>query len=250
MPPPILKGNIHFMLTLVETSDVQPGAPRSQTSAAYARLRADILAGRFSPGEKLKIVDLGAVLSVSSSAVREALSRLVADQLVVSRDQKGFVVAPLSIEDLEDLTDVRCEIEAIALRRSIARGKDDWEGALLAAAHRLRRTPMKSEQDASLTEQWVARHAAFHAALVSACGSRRLLRLHAQLYEQSERYRGLSVYVEGDRDVESEHEALVDAALERHADLLVDLAVTHFRRTTALIVDASRRPSKTASAPT
>ena len=165
----------------------------------------------------------------------------MSDSLVVSRDQKGFVVAPLSVEDLEDLTDLRCEVEAIALRRSVARGRDDWEGALLGAAHRLRRTPMKSQADASLTEQWVARHSAFHAALVGACGSRRLLRLHAQLYEQSERYRGLSVYVEGDRDVESEHEALVDAALERDADRLVELTLAHFRRTTALIVEAARR---------
>lgn len=236
------------MLKLVETWEVQQAAPRSQTSAAYARIRADILAGRFAPGDKLKIADLSAGLSVSSSAIREALSRLVADQLVVSRDQKGFIVAPLSIEDLEDLTDLRCEIEATALRRSVERGQDDWEGALLGAAHRLRRTPMKSEADASLTEQWVARHAAFHAALVGACGSRRLLKLHAQLYEQSERYRGLSVYVEGDRDVQSEHEALVDAALERDADGLVRLTIAHFRRTTALIVDAARRPLKRGAA--
>lgn len=229
------------MLKLVETAEIRPEAPRSQTSAAYARLRADILAGRFAPGEKLKIADLSAALAVSSSATRESLSRLVADQLVVSRDQRGFVVAPLSIEDLEDLTETRCEIETVALRRAVERGKDDWEGALLAAAHRLRRTPMKGASDASLTEEWVARHAAFHLSLVSACGSRRLLKIHAQLYEQSERYRGLSVHVEGDRDVASEHEALVDAALERNADRLVELTLAHFRKTTALIIDAARR---------
>lgn len=38
-------------------------------------------------------------------------------QLVVSQDQRGFHVAPLSIADLRDLTDLRCEIEAIARRR-------------------------------------------------------------------------------------------------------------------------------------
>lgn len=238
------------MLKLVETSETQPEAPRSQTSAAYARLRADILAGRFAPGDKLKIADLSTALAVNSSATREALSRLVADQLVVSRDQRGFVVAPLSIADLEDLTEIRCEIEAVALRRSIARGGDDWEGALLGAAHRLRRTPMKSAQDASLTGEWVARHAAFHAALVAACGSRRLLKIHAQLYEQSERYRGLSVHVEGHRNVEGEHDALVDAALDRDADQLVELTLAHFRLTTSLIIDAVRRCSASASART
>ena len=50
--------------------------------------------------------------------IREALSRLVPEQLAVSREQRGFVVAPLSVADLEDLTDVRCEIEGIALRRT------------------------------------------------------------------------------------------------------------------------------------
>ena len=139
---------------------------------------------------------------------------------------------------------------AVALRRSLARGGDEWEGAVLAAAHRLRRTPMKTLADQSLTEDWVLRHAAFHAALVSACGSHRLLKMHAQLYEQSERYRGLSVHVEGegDRQIEGEHEALVDAALERDSDRLIEMMLAHFRMTTALIVDAARRPSKSASA--
>ena len=227
------------MLTLVESTD-GPAGPRSQTSLAYGRLREDILSGRLKPGEKLKANDLAAGLEVSPGAVREALSRLVSDQLVVSRDQKGFVVAPLSIEDLEDLTDLRCEIEAIALRRSVARGQDDWEGAILASAHRLRRTLQKSESDRALTPIWVDRHAAFHNALISACGSRRLINLHTQLYEQSERYRGLSVQVESERDIETEHQELVDAALDRDANRLVDLTLSHLRRTTALIVDAAR----------
>ena len=230
------------MLSFAEVTETAPGFPRSQTSAAYIRLRRDILAGVFAPGEKLKIADLAAAVEVSPGAIREALSRLVPDQLVVSRDQKGFVVAPLSIEDLEDLTNLRCDVEAIALRRSVALGDDGWEAAVLAAAHRLRRTEIKSATYRALTPEWVERHAAFHAALVSACGSRRLKELHAQLYQQSERYRGLSFHVEGEedeaggRDIVGEHQLLVDAALDRDADRLVDLAVGHLRQTTARIV--------------
>jgi DNA-binding GntR family transcriptional regulator len=232
------------MLSLVESSESDPKAPRSQTSLAYARIRADILGGRLAPDERLKITDLASALDVSPGAIREALSRLVPEQLVVSRDQKGFVVAPISIEDLLDITDLRCEIESIALRRSVARGDAGWEAGILAAAHQLRRTPGRmSEVDRSIAPQWVDRHAAFHVALVAACGSRRLLALHSQLYQQSERYRGLSAHIETGRDVETEHQALVDAALDRNADLLVGLSVTHFRKTTSLIVDAARRGS-------
>jgi len=240
LPDCILNGNIYFIPPRSQTLSPDPALPRSQTSVAYARLREDILAGRLQPGERLKIAEIAGALEVSPGAIREALSRLVPERLVVFRDQRGFMVAPLSIEDLEDLTDLRCEVEAIALRRSVLRGEVGWEGSVLAAAHRLRRTKIMTSVDRSLNRDWVERHRAFHTALVSACGSPRLLDLHAQLYEQSERYRSLSFPVLGERerDRQSEHQALADAALERDADLLVELMVRHFRETTARIVKA------------
>jgi GntR family carbon starvation induced transcriptional regulator len=155
--------------------------PRSQTSMAYELIRSDILGGRLMPEKKLKIANLAEELNVSPGAVREALSRLIPEQLVISRDQRGFVVAPLSLADLSELTDLRCEIEAIALRRSVEFSDVNWEANILAAEHRLRNGHSGlSDDDAKRV--WTQNHAAFHTALVSACGSRRLLALHAQLY--------------------------------------------------------------------
>ncbi len=235
------------MFHLVDSIDPTPGEPRSQTAMAYVRLRQDLLAGLYGPGARLKISDLAETLEVSPGAVREALSRLIPEQLVVCRDQKGFVVAPLSIQDLEDLTDLRCEMEAIALRRSVAQGDEGWEAGVLASAHRLRRTKRFEDEGRTLTLERVERHAAFHAALVNACGNRRLLDLLAQLYQQSARYRGLSVYAERGRDIDAEHQALVDAALDRDADRLVELMTTHFRTTTSIIIGAARSASPAVS---
>jgi GntR family carbon starvation induced transcriptional regulator len=231
------------MVMLIEEDTVDTASPRSQTTMAYGRLKQDILACRLAPDSRLKIADLAEELEVSPGAIREALSRLVPERLVVSRDQKGFVVAPLSVADLEDLTELRCEIEKIALRRSVERGGVEWEAELIAAAHRMQSTLQIVTAGAvrSLSPEWVDHHAAFHTALVAACGSPRLLALHASLYEQSERYRGMSAQVEVKRDVAGEHQALVDAALRRDADLLVALTVAHLRKTTSLIVDAARR---------
>jgi DNA-binding GntR family transcriptional regulator len=216
-------------------------APRSQTSLAYEAIRNDIIAGVHLPGKKLKINDLAEELKVATGAVREALSRLVPEQWVISRDQRGFSVAPLSMEDLRDLTDLRCEIEAIALRRSVARGDVDWEVRILSAAHRLRAMPQPEPQlrDGVSIADWVARHAEFHAALVSACDSRRLLALHGQLYEQSERYRILSAFGEGKRDVADEHQKIADFALARDTDNLVATMTEHIRLTTELIIAAN-----------
>lgn len=211
--------------------------PRSQTSLAYEAIRSDILNGRLVPEKKLKIQGLAVELDISPGAVREALSRLVPEKLVVSRDQRGFVVAPLSLADLTDLTDLRCEIEAIALRRSIQSGDVNWEANILAAEHRLRSRNTDLSGD-EVKRAWVLNHAAFHNALVSACGNRRLLAFHAQLYEQSERYRGLMFHVEADRDVDDEHHKIVEFALARDAEGLVDIMVDHMRLTTELIIHA------------
>jgi GntR family transcriptional regulator, carbon starvation induced regulator len=226
-----------MMLRVKDDFAADAEGPRNQTTVAYEALRADILNGRYPPEKKLKIQELAEELGVSPGAVREALSRLVPDELVVSRDQRGFLVAPLSVPDLEDLTDLRCEIESLALRRSVELGDVNWEAGILAAEHRLRSKVVVVGQEDSLVI-WRRNHAAFHTALVSACGSRRLLGLHAQLYEQSERYRGLSSHVDTERDVEGEHHRLVEYALARDADALVGAMVEHLRFTTKLIVDA------------
>jgi GntR family carbon starvation induced transcriptional regulator len=226
-------GQYIFMTLLFETANALDDAdtPRSQSSMAHQRLKGELLTGVRVPGEKLKITEIAQELGVSPGAVREALSRLVPEGLVVLRDQKGFVVAPLSMDDLDDLTRLRSDIEEIGLRRSVSVGDAEWEGTVLAAAHRLRRTVRQDPH----AQDWTTQHEKFHAALVSACGSPRLLALRAQLHQQSERYRKLSARIESDRDIDAEHQSIVDAALDRDADELVRRVRGHFQHTTSLI---------------
>jgi GntR family carbon starvation induced transcriptional regulator len=228
------------MLATEDKLETISDSPRNQTSAAYETIRADIIAGAHPPGKKLKVQDLAEDLNVSPGAVREALSRLVPEQLVISRDQRGFVVAPLSISDLEDLTDLRCEIESIALKRSVELGDIDWEVRVLAAAHKLRALPRPQPGKSKMIAGWVTAHKDYHNALISACGSRRLIALHAQLYEQSERYRSLSAFAGEARDIVEEHQTIADLALTRDSDGLIKCMVGHIRETTDLIIAAAK----------
>ena len=107
------------------------------TQGAYEDLRADLLSCRIAPGSRLKVQELCDRLSVSLGAIREALSRLTSEGLVVAEPQRGFRAAPISKEDLIDLTKTRIQIETLCIRRAIEVGDVAWESQLVAALHRL-----------------------------------------------------------------------------------------------------------------
>ena len=229
-------------------------APKIQSEQTYELLRADILACHLEPGAKLRINEIAETHGVSLGAVREALSRLGAEGLVVPEAQKGYYVSPLSIDELLDLTEARVEIERIALMRSVERGDLDWETSLVAAWHRLSRLDERARRnggeapDQQVLDQWWVAHSGFHRALVAACGSEKLLQIRFHLYELAERYRRYSAPIadEKKRDVPAEHQAMFDAAVARNAPLAGRLIAEHLRSTASLIVNSSRLASEKA----
>jgi GntR family transcriptional regulator, carbon starvation induced regulator len=216
---------------------------KSRTARTYELLRDLIVDARYAPGEKLRIDHLSRELDVSSGAVREALSRLTAEGLVVAEPQKGFVVAPISRRDLKDLTDVRIEIENRCLTESIEKGDVDWEGRVLSIHHRL--SSLKSaylQRGTADAQRWHEMHEEFHRQLTSACENRWWLRLRRQLYIQSDRYRRLSGPLdETNRDIEAEHTLIANAALARDTEAAVRHMSDHLSRTTAILL-TSRIP--------
>src|SRR5690606_13444014 len=108
---------------------------------------------------------------VGVSPLREALQRLVGENLVTAEGHIGFRVAPLSIDDLQDINNLRRKLAAEALRDSIANGTPEWGGRLLAAAHQLRCMPAPASPDSPEADQWEDCHRQFHDILLSACRS-------------------------------------------------------------------------------
>lgn len=68
---------------------------------------------------------------VGAGTLREAITRLVSDALVTTEGQRGFRVAPIAIEELEDITRLRLHIEIEALRLSIRHGGERWRSGQL-----------------------------------------------------------------------------------------------------------------------
>lgn len=200
----------------------------------YRNLREDILSGRLIAGTRLPFAELHKRYSVGTSTLREALARLLSDNLVVGEGQKGFTVAPVSRDDLLDITQLRCKLESGALRDAIAHGDNEWEASIVAALHRLSRFHQQQRGvPALLTEAGATLHRLFHLGLLAGCRSKWQLRTIELLYDHSERYRRLSSIAQShERDSDAEHRAIVDATLARKADQASSLLVQHIERTT------------------
>ncbi len=226
---------------------VLPPPEPTLASTVLDRLRADIVHGRLAPGEKLRLEHLTTTYDAGRTPLREACCRLAAEGLVAIEDQRGFRVMPISRADLIDLTRTRQQIETLALRASIARGDLAWEGEVTAALHRLMRLSKSGAttgaaprtKPAPLDDTWENEHGRLHQTLLSACDSPWLLRFHALLFDQSERYRRLAAaYGQPERDIDGEHVALVRAALDRDAERACALLTEHIARTTDRVLAA------------
>ncbi|MEJ8810641.1 FCD domain-containing protein [Variovorax ureilyticus] len=216
--------------------------PPPLVEQAFTRLRADVLAGAFAAGAKLKLDELQGLYGYSSSPLREALSRLSQEGLVRADERRGFRVAPISAEDLADITHMRVMLDVPALRESIAHGDDAWEATVIAAFHRLEKVESRlSDGPVVLDEEWSGLHRAFHLALVEACPSERQRAWGASLFDQAERYRRYSArFRRSARRKSNEHRKLMDAALRRDADTACALLEEHILSTQRNVLAALR----------
>ncbi len=214
-------------------------APRTLIEQAYGELRDDIVEGRIAPGEKLRVEHLRRHYGVSAGTLREALTRLVSDALVEAEGQRGFRVMPITMQDMDDLTNLRVQLEIEALRQSIRHGHSAWREEVQQIYEQLSaiEQPILPQQ----AQCWEALNNRFHEALVSNCGSGWTLRLLGVLNRHSERYRRYAIGLnQGQRDVHREHRGIFEAAMsgnELRAALELE---AHIRATPDLLKAAAR----------
>jgi DNA-binding GntR family transcriptional regulator len=151
----------------------------------------------------------------SVSTLREILSRLSSEGLVVAEEQRGFRVAPVSVADLRELAALRLLVECPAMEESFLAGDIDWEGRVAAAHHKLALVEaMMLQGEKARVEDWKKYDWEFHRALISACGSRALMGTCASIYDRYLRYLMIALSFRGEITA-GEHRMLFDAALRR-----------------------------------
>ncbi len=228
---------------------LEPLAEHSDTNtvgqSVFSEIRNDILLGALRPGMKLKLSSLQRDYGVSVNTLRENLMRLAAEGLVVAEGQKGFRVVPASIDDLREITELRQLIECYGLRKSIENGDLDWEGRVVSAHHMLARSEeLMLADSAKHGPDWQRFDRQFHVALISACGSRWILRTHHVIHDQFRRYQTLALNTIAFRGKElvDEHRMILDHAVNRDADKAVELLAAHIQKGVDMPVGGGETP--------
>src|SRR5579871_4369569 len=98
----------------------------------YETLRERLINGSFQSEEKLSLQDLALQLGVSRSPVHQALTRLVAEGMLIVRPRRGYFVAPLTSKIVEDAYDVRLALELLAAERTVGQLSPDQLAGLRA----------------------------------------------------------------------------------------------------------------------
>lgn len=176
---------------------------QTTTGKVVALLRDQILSGALPEGLQLRQEKLAAELGVSRVPIREALHQLEAEGLVTQESHKGAVVSGLSIDDLEEVYEIRARLETWLLELSMP---------LLAEQHFARAEKILADmaQDHQ-DEHWSSLNWNFHASLYAPANRPQTLELIRKLYLNAYRHFPLPIRLTGGRDrMHREHQLLLD----------------------------------------
>ncbi len=206
----------------------------AQDADIFDDMRHRLITGEFGYGTKLRAEKLRHDYNCSASTVREVLFRLSTVGLVEFQEQRGFRAPFQSVERQHELTHMRILLETEGACLSIRMGGVEWESRLTAAHHKLSHieTRVRSSGDLiPLLGLWSRAEQEFHETLIDACGSGLLMRTHAVIYEQ---FRQQLVSAETNYgyfpENIREHQAILDAALQRNEDLMRVCVNDHLAR--------------------
>lgn len=191
-----------------------------------AQLRDAILAGEFKPGERLVELTIAEQLGVSRAPVREALSALEREGLVVSIPRRGYSVIDFDDRDIEEIYSLRYLLEIAAMRRTMERFSPELRSELQGAVDALGLAIEQKKDYPSLALLDLA----FHEILCRAADHSRLYSAWHTMRMQTWLLIGLTSRTHGDRPYQQSeaHQALLEALVNRDIAKVESLLHEHF----------------------
>jgi DNA-binding GntR family transcriptional regulator len=201
---------------------------------AYERIKADIVACELAPGTAVSEARLAASYGFGKAPIRQALSRLSQERFVTALPRRGYVIAPVTLQCVNDIFDLRLLLEPAAAER--AAGNVDVErlrelDAICCAGY----TP----GDRASERAFLGANKAFHVAVARASGNERLARTLAQLLDEMERLFHLGLALrDRTEEMRHEHKALIGALISGDRAAAQAATIEQIESARKMVVDA------------
>jgi DNA-binding GntR family transcriptional regulator len=203
--------------------DMRGGVP----AAVATRLRDAIICGEIPAGSLLRQEEISQLFKVGRPPVREALTLLEAEGLVVSRPRRGFAVAPLDPNDVEEIFELRMLLEERAAYFAAQRRNVDDVDAMGRIVHQMEHSKISNSQQAiafSLANR------EFHDLIHRTSGRPVTASMLLGLRNKVERYVRLGGLISGDHEqVNRDHRMIFEAFRDGDAERMAALCREHIR---------------------
>lgn len=211
------------------------GIPRQTAhEQVLEQLRGAILGGALAPGTPLVLAELSTQLGVSRTPIREAIRDLAGEGLVDFDSYRSSIVHAPTLAEAQEVYELRLVLEPFAVRRAVERISDEQ----IARATTVHKTMLRTSDLGA----WVQLNRDFHAVLLEAADSPRLLAIITSLRNAAAIQVALSIRAEVSQldEANREHGLILEAYDQRDADLTVELTERHLRSTLDIIESYER----------
>lgn len=151
--------------------------PETLNERVYQQIKSKLVSGAFAPGERLTIRTLAGQLGTGLMPVREALNRLAAAKALVPDARRSFMVPKLTHERLNELVNIRCELEGLAAELTAPNILPRECNRLEVLNERMLEAAKKGDRDA-----YFRNNQDFHWNIYEASGSQMLIDLIDELW--------------------------------------------------------------------
>jgi DNA-binding GntR family transcriptional regulator len=210
----------------------------SLAEQAYQLLKADIISCVLRPGQHVSQSKLAEKYRIGSTPIRDALHRLALENFVQPVPRSGYVIAPITLTDVQEMFELRFLLESFSARMAAARGSEDdlQEIARLADI-----TYVFKNRESYL--QRIARNADFHLTIAIAAGNQRIVDQLSSLLDELARFFYLTYDLEDlSEAMRQEHHLIVEAICDRDPDRAGQIAGDLVARAQERAFDAINRP--------
>lgn len=208
----------------------------------HQALLSEIAQGRLPPGTRIIQEQIAQELGVSRQPVQQALLLLHNDGVLREAPGRGLIVAPLDLDTVRDIYDVRAVVEGLAFRRAAERGCD--------LARRLGPTLIEKGRaavDSGTIPELIAVDHEFHGFIHGLAKNTLIGPLMQAQWTCTQRVMGEALLHAGTvRDVWTQHETMLDAVIEGDGDQAEQLARRHIAEAAAVVIDRlqAQRPAQ------